>query len=38
MGDQVVIASTTSSDNNVDGVGIPEEPMAPFCEGIPKQL
>ena len=38
MGDQVIIASITSSDDNVDGVSIPEEPRAPFCEGIPRRL
>ena len=38
MGGQVVIASTTSSDNDVDGVSIPEEPMALLYEVIPRQL
>ena len=38
IGNQVVIAFSTSSDNNVDGVSIPDELVASLCEGIPRQL
>ena len=38
MGDHVAIADSTSSEDDVDGVTIPEEPMAPLCDGTPRRL
>ena len=36
--DQVVITFTSSSDDNVDGVSILNEPMPPPCESISRRL
>ena len=38
MGDHVAIAYSTSSEDDVDGVIIPKEPMVPLCDGTPRQL
>ena len=38
MGDHVAIAYSTSSEDDVDEVTIPEEPMAPLCDGTPRRL
>ena len=38
MGDHIAIAYSSSSEDNVDGVTIPEEPMAPLCDGTPRKL
>ena len=38
MSDHVVVTCTSSSDDNVDGVSIPDEPMPPLYEDIPRQL
>ena len=38
MGDHVAIAYSTSSKDEVDGVTIPVEPMAPLCDGTPRRL
>ena len=38
MGDHVAIAYSTSSEDNVDDVSIPEETTAPFCDGTPRRL
>ena len=38
MSDHIVLAFNSSSDNDVDGVSIPDEPVPPLCEGIPQQL
>ena len=38
MGDHVAIAYSTSSKDDVDGVTIPKEPMAPLCDGTPRRL
>ena len=38
MGDHVAIAYSTSSEDNVDNVTIPEEPMAPLYDGTPRRL
>ena len=38
MGDHVAIAYSTSSENDVNGVTIPEEPMTPLCDGTPRGL
>ena len=38
MGDHVAIAYSTSSEDDVDDVSIPEETTAPLCDGTPKRL
>ena len=38
MSDHVAIAYSTSSEDDVDGVTIPEEPMAPLYDGTPRRL
>ena len=38
MGDHVAIAYSTSSKDDVDGITIPEEHMAPLCDGTPRRL
>ena len=38
MGDRVAIAYSTSSKDDVDEVTIPEEPVAPLCDGTPRRL
>ena len=38
MGDHVAIAYSTSSEDDVDDVSIPEETMAPLCDGTPRRL
>ena len=38
MDDHVAIAYSTSSEDDVDEVTIPEEPMAPLCDGTPRRL
>ena len=38
MSDHINLAFNSSSDYDVDGVSIPDEPMPPLCEGIPRQL
>ena len=38
MGDHVAIAYSTSSEDDVDEVTIPEEPMAPLYNGTPRRL
>ena len=38
MGDHVAIAYSTSSEDDVDEVTIPNEPMAPLCDGTPRRL
>ena len=38
MGDHVGIAYSTSSEDDVDDVSIPEETMAPLCDGTPRRL
>ena len=38
MSDHIDLAFNSFSDNDVDGVSIPDEPMLPLCEGIPRRL
>ena len=38
MGDHVAIAYSTSSEDDVDDVSIPEETTAPLCDGTPRRL
>ena len=38
MGDHVGIAYSTSSEDDVDDVSIPEETTAPLCDGTPRRL
>ena len=38
MGDHVAITYSTSSEDDVDDVSIPKEPMAPLCDGTPRRL
>ena len=38
MGDHVAIAYPTSSEDDVDEVTIPEEPVAPLYDGTPRRL
>ena len=38
MCDHIVLAFNSSSDDDVDGVSILDEPMPPLCEGILRQL
>ena len=38
MSDHIVVAWTSSSDDNVDGVSILDEPMPPLYEGILRRL
>ena len=38
MGDHVAIVYSTSSEDDVDDVSIPEETMAPLCDGTPRRL
>ena len=38
MGDRFAIAYSTLSKDDVDEVRIPEEPMAPLCDGTPRRL
>ena len=38
MGDHVAIAYSTSSEDDVDEVTIPEELVAPLCDGTPRRL
>ena len=38
MGDHVAIAYSTSFEDDIDEVTIPEEPMAPLYDGIPRRL
>ena len=38
MTDHIDLAFNSSSDDDVDGVSIPDEPMPPLCEGIPRRL
>ena len=38
MGDHVAIAYSTSSEDDVDEVTIPEEPVASLCDGTPRRL
>ena len=38
MGDHVGIVYSTSSEDDVDDVSIPEEPRAPLCDGTPRRL
>ena len=38
MGDRFAIAYSTSSEDDVDEVRIPEEPVAPLCDGTPRRL
>ena len=38
MDKHIAIAHSTSSEDDVDGVTIPEEPMAPLCDGTPRRF
>ena len=38
MSDHIVLAFNSSSDDDGDGVRVPDEPMPPLCEGIPRRL
>ena len=38
MGDHIAIAYSTSSEDDVGEVTIPEEPVAPLCDGTPRRL
>ena len=38
MDDRFAIAYSTSSEDDVDVVRIPEEPMAPLYDGTPRRL
>ena len=38
MGDHIAIAYSTSSEDDVGKVTIPEEPVAPLCDGTPRRL
>ena len=38
MGDRVAIDYSTSSEDNVDEITIPEKPVAPLCDGTPRRL
>ena len=38
MSDHIVLAFYSSSDDDRDGVSIPDEPMPPLYEGIPRRL
>ena len=38
MGDHVAIAYSSSSEDDVDDVSIPEETTAPLCDGTPRRL
>ena len=38
MSDHIVLAFNSSFDDDGDGVRIPDEPMPPLCEGIPRRL
>ena len=38
MGDHVAIAYSTSSEDDVGAVTIPEEPVAPLYDGTPRRL
>ena len=38
MSDHVIVAFNSSSDDDGDGVRVPDEPVPPLCEGIPRRL